>query len=444
MMTEQREGSEAFQAFLWSLYGQIEPDDPLQKVRAKAWDHFLEIGLPHRRSEVYRYVPLRSFFATNYEPSQTSDVKAEAVAPFILPECRRSVLVFVNGQFNSELSQLEALPKRMVVQLLSDAMRTYGNFLNNQWAKSLKEETDPFAAMNAALHLDGLFLYLPPKTIVEAPVQLLHVIDTGSKPMFLIPRVQVFAGSQSEITLISTQATLSGDKYAFNLVSDIAIEEDAHVRYTQAAQQIKSSTWHFDALRCTLKRNATLKTVNATDGATTVRFDYNVALTGENAEAFLNGVWMLKGKNESHTHVLVDHQAPLCRSMQLFKGVLSDTSHSSFEGKILVRQAAQKTEAFQLNNNLLLSDYATADSKPNLEIFADDVKASHGSTVGQLDEEQVFYMKTRGFSEAAAKNLLVHGFCQEVIDMIPVASLQNQLRQQAHAYLGVDDAACQP
>jgi Fe-S cluster assembly protein SufD len=168
-----------------------------------------------------------------------------------------------------------------------------------------------------------------------------------------------------------------------------------------------------------------------------VRNDYRVVIGGENAEASLNGVWMLGDRNESHMHVIVDHQAPHCRSMQLFKGVLNGNSHSSFEGKILVRQAAQKTEAFQLNNNLLLSDRAHADSKPNLEIFADDVKASHGATVGQLDKEQIFYMKTRGFHEADAKNLLVYGFCEEVIDMIPIPSVHQAMKKYAKSYRAI-------
>jgi len=426
MMTEQREGSEVFQALLLKLYGQADIADSLQKLRAKAWDHFLGLGLPTRKNDVYRYVRLRSFFANNYEPSSPLELMADDVAPYILPECRQSVVVFVNGQFSPVLSCFEGLPNRVVSISLASAMNTYGGFLNNQWTKGLKEEVDPFAAINGALHRDGFFLYLPPKTVVEQPIQLLNIIAAGTVPMFMMPRVQVFAGTQSELSIVSTQAVLSGDKYAFNMVTDIAIEEDAHVHYTQAAKRLGDKIWHFDALRAVLKANSTLKTVNVTEGSATARFDYRVALTGENGEASLNGVCMLSGKNEAHTHVLIDHQAPRCRSMQLFKGALNDTSHSAFEGKILVRQAAQKTEAFQLNNNLLLSDRANADSKPNLEIFADDVKASHGSTVGQLDKEQIFYMKTRGFTEEAAKGLLVHGFCQEVIDMIPLSSLREQ------------------
>jgi ABC-type transport system involved in Fe-S cluster assembly, permease component len=390
MITEQREGNEVFQAFLWSLYGELGESDQLQKVRAKAWDHFLGLGLPTRKNDVYRYIRLRSFFAGSYEKSAVTAVTAEMIEQYILPECRQSVLVYVNGHYAPALSKVEALSKRVVAVPLAEAMRTYGGFLNSRWTASLKDEADPFAAINAALHRNGLFLYLPPKTSVEVPVQILNVIDANDAAMYVMPRLQAFVGAQSEINIVSTQALISGTKYAFNMVADIAVEDEAHVRYTQTAELADSAIWHFDAVRSTLKRNSTFKTICATQGSATVRYDYRVALIGENAEASLNGVWMLAGKNEAHTHVLVDHQAPHCRSMQLYKGALNDTSRSSFEGKILVRQAAQKTEAFQLNNNLLLSDRANADSKPNLEIFADDVKASHGSTVGQLDADQIF------------------------------------------------------
>lgn len=441
MMTEQREGQEAFQSLLWSLYGQIEsPADPLQKIRAKAWEHFLGLGLPTNQAEVYRYVRLKSFFSNAYEPAQFPQIAENDLEAHILPECRQSVVVFINGQFSQEHSRLEAIPARVVCETLSNGMKTYGNFLNNQLAKSLKEETDPFVAANLAIHSDGLFLYVPPKTVVGVPIQLLNVIAADEMPMLITPRAQIFVGMQSELSLISTKAVLSGDKYAVNMAVEIAVEESAHVRYFQDACGIKENIWYFDALRATLKRESTLKTVNVTTGAATTRFDYRISLLGSQAEAMLNGVWMLDHKNEAHIHVLVDHQAPNCRSMQLFKGALGGFSRSSFEGKILVRQAAQKTEAFQLNNNLLLSDRATADSKPNLEIFADDVKASHGATVGQLDPEQIFYMKTRGFSDAAAKNLLVFGFCQEVIDLISVTSLHDRLRQKAKGYLHTSDA----
>jgi Fe-S cluster assembly protein SufD len=429
MMTE--EGIEIhkdFQSLLWALYGQYVEADALQKLRAKAWDHFLELGLPTRKDEVFRYVRLNYFFSDKYEAARPTNVVFKDIEKHILPECQNSVLVFVNGYFNPLLSRMSALPKKAITMPLTEAMQTFGSFLNSQLGKAIREETDPFAAINTALHRDGLFLYLPPKTFVETPVQLLNVIDPQTSPMLIMPRLQVFAGAQSELKLISTQVRFSNDKYVYNMVVDVAIEDDAHVKYTQMACGTPDNIWHFDALRATLKRNSTLKSVCITDGGATVRHDYRAALMGENAEVQLNGMWMLGGKKEAHTHVLVDHQAPNCRSMQMFKGGLNDSSRSSFEGKILVRQAAQKTEAFQLNNNLLLSDQAHADSKPNLEIFADDVKASHGATIGQLDPEHIFYMKTRGFTEAQAKSILVYGFCLEVIDLIDVLSARESTK----------------
>lgn len=438
MMTLQSEGQEAFLALLKDLYSGVGSDDPLQKIRAKAWDHFLSIGLPGPRNDTFRYVPLRKFFARSYVPGIETAPGADAIRAHILPECSGSAIVFINGRFSSEHSRLDALPSRVTVQPLNDATKTYGSFLNNQWSKTLKSEYDPFALANASLHRDGVFIYMAPKTVLEHPIQVLNVIDSGEETMFVMPRVQLFAGAQSEAKIISTYAVLSGAEYAINMVADLSLEEETHVQYIQDATGLGKTAWCFDALRATLKRNSTLKSISVNNGTTGLRLDYRTELNGENAEALLNGVWMLSGKNESHTHVLVDHQAPYCRSMQLFKGVLNDVSRSSFEGKILVRQAAQKTEAFQLNNNLLLSDRANADSKPNLEIFADDVKASHGSTVGQLDAEQIFYMKTRGFTDAEAKNLLVLGYCQEVIEMISVESVRHRLKALAQNYLPGD------
>lgn len=434
MMTESRPEQDAFQELLWSLYGQVPSDDPLQKIRAKAWDHFLELGLPSRNEEVYRYIKLRNLFTQSFSLSQPSSVSNEQFAPYIYPESRESVLVFVNGHYQPALSNINALPKRVVISSLNEATNTFGSFLNNQWAKGMKEESDPFVTFNAALQRDGLFLYLPPKTVIEAPIQILNIIDAQNASMLILPRLHIFVGVLSQVDILSTHKLLSGNKYFVNQVTDISIEEEAHVHYTQVSCNESPEGWHFDATRAKLKRNSSLKTVSITDGSKTVRNDYKATLLGENAEALLNGLWMLNEKNEAHTHVLMDHQAPHCRSMQLYKGVLDDFSRSSFEGKILVRQAAQKTDAFQLNNNLLLNDRANADSKPNLEIFADDVKASHGATVGRLDKEQVFYLKTRGFSELEATNLLVYAYCKEIIDMIKIPSLSKELNEKAQQY----------
>lgn len=434
MMAESSTELDQFQEMLNTAFATM-PEDLLGKVRLKAWDHFLELGLPTRKSEVYRYVKLRSLYENRFETAPHShSVTAEQIDPFILPESPNSVLVFVNGIFDSTLSRMSGLPKKMVVTSLSEAFKTFSTFLQNHWAKTIKEETDPFAILNVALHNGGAFIYLPPKTVVEEPVQILHILATDQKPLMLFPRTHIFAGSHAEALFCATQGVVSGGNHWINLATDFALEEGAQIRYLQTSSNEPNGTLYFDAVRAQIKGNCTFKTLNTTEGSECQRYDYKVTLQGENGDALLYGLWMGKGKNEVHTHILMDHQAPHCHSFQFFKGVLDENSHSSFEGKILVRQAAQKTDAFQLNNNLILSEGASAESKPNLEIFADDVKASHGATVGQLDEEQLFYMKTRGFSTGAAKSLLVSGFCAEILDNIPIPSLKQQALNKAHGY----------
>jgi Fe-S cluster assembly protein SufD len=424
--TQEKSLQEGFNAVLQSHFSKIDQTDPLQKLRLKSWDRFCELGLPAKTHDVYRYLPLKNLYGQGYVKASLSDVSLDKILPHVLPECRKSFLVFVNGHYVKDLSCVEAISNKVVITSLNEAASTYGTFLSNQWNKGLKEETDPFSLLNGALHERGLFIYIPPKTLVEAPIQLLSIIDAKSEAMLILPRLQAFIGSGSEISLVSTSALISGEQYGAFAFCDLAIEENSRVLYTQTARNLSSKVWHFEALRAQLKRNAGLKTCAiVANREAVVRYDYKVALTGENAEANLNGLNLLHDKAEAHTHVLIEHQAPNCRSFQLYKGALDGYSHSAFEGKILVRQAAQKTEAFQLNNHLLLSDYAHADSKPNLEIFADDVKASHGATVGQLDQEMVFYLKTRGFSAAEAKTLLVDSFCQQVLDLVPIASLKS-------------------
>ena len=438
MMTQMGTDRESFHARVQALYEGVDKSDVLGKIRAKAWDHFLELGLPSRHAETYRLVPLRHLYKgvyallENSEPSPEKLSLAE-VQPHIYPECAQSVLVFVNGSYVEALSNTTALPKQMVVTSLSTAARTYNALLGNRWGKSLMEETDPFAVLNAALHGVGGFVYLPPKTVLKSPLQILHIVDPARAGLLgaFMPRVHFYVGSQSQLKVLSTAATLSGEDYWVNQVHEFVIEEAAHVHYTNLVQEVPQA-WHAQAFRAVLKRDSTLTTVAVTDGSKSVRHDYYITLAGTNCEASLYGAWVLRGVKQAHVNIVMEHQQPHCKSTQCFKGVLHDVSRSSFEGKILVRQAAQKTEAYQVNNNLVLSDKAIADSKPNLEIFADDVKATHGATVGRLDEEQLFYLRTRGFSLEAARETLLKGFYNEIIDRIPIHSVRQQAQRIAN------------
>lgn len=371
----------------------FDPKDILQNWRKKAWNRFQEIGLPKNRQEAFQYLYLKDIFFP--KPAEKPEICQDI----------SSQLLFVDGYF-----QKASLPSPLVCLPLDEAMRTYGIFLQNRLARSLKEETDPFAALNGALQGQGAFIYIPPNCHVKQPIEILHLLSSEKTSS---PRLHIYLNKGSSLTLI--QHTVGADRSFCNALIDITLDERSEFHF-QEAQNIQKDSFYFQTFRATLKRDSKLKTLSLSKGAKIARSSIKVQLLEQNSEAELEGLSDLSGALQNHTHVIVEHAAPHCRSRQHFKTILKDSSRSSFEGKILVRPAAQKTESYQLNNNLLLSDEASANSKPNLEIFADDVKASHGSTITQLDKEEVFYLRSRGLSQEEAEKWLIRGFSQELIN----------------------------
>lgn len=384
-------------------------------LREKAWDHFLKLGLPDKSSDAFKYVHLKRLYDIKLTLTPAPLVPAE-IAPHILPEAQESYLVFSNGKFVPELSKL---PPQVVILPLETALKTYGPFLQGRLSKNIKEETDPFAVLNAALQQEAVFCYVPPKVKLEAPLQLIYH-GTG-RESYHPSSVTLFCSTSSELQTVST---IVGEG-VHHVGMDVALEERAqmsHVVLSKAGVLLSD-------FKATLKSNSALKhlalTIPLTIQGALVRNRLHVALVGEGAEALLQGLWSLHQNHQCHTHARVEHHAPTCRSLQKFKGVLTDQAQSSFEGKIYVHPEAQKTEAYQLNHNLILSDGAVAQAKPNLEIFADDVKASHGATMSEVDEEQLFYLQSRGLTRDEARALLVQGFIREVLDQIPYQSLRH-------------------
>lgn len=435
MMTLQPSVNQNFSDALEAIRSEIDAEDSLAKWRISAWERFQELKLPAGREEVFQYVTLRKLYARPFQKAQLSSLDWNAIAPYVIPECKQSLIVFVNGYYVPELSRTGNLPKNVLIQQLDTAFQGFSALLSNQWQRYLKEGGDPFAMLNAALHPAGAFIYVPPKTNVDVPLQVLSVIDAQDQQILIMPRLQGFVGMHSSLTMVTRNAVLSGQGYANVGAVDIAIEENAHVHLNQLSTSNLTDTWHFEAFRAMLKRNSTLDHVAIVSGGEGMRHDYRVALTGEDATANLSGIAFLAEKNEAHVHVLMDHQAPNCRSMQFFKNVLRDSAKSSFEGKIYVHPIAQKTDAFQLNKNLILSDSAQAFCKPNLEIFADDVKASHGATVGQLDDESMFYLLARGLDRSTAHSILIQGFCSEILEKLTVSSLSKEVGMAALRYI---------
>ena len=347
--------------------------DALAAIRRKFWDRYQEVKASIRA--------LPQFIA----PRKTSDL--------------RSDIVFVDGYYEEEIS---SPPEGCICLPLDQAMKSYGVVLQNRFAKELNEEREEFAVLNGAIH-QGLFLYVPPNTQVK-PLTILSQLSSDG---WMAPRLQIFLGKGSSLDLTEIHR---GSGVASALI-DIVCEENSELRILDVPE-LSEGAELYRTLRATLKKGARLVSLSKTNGAANLRYSFHIQLAQENSEVDLRGLDLLSKENQAHTNILIEHLAPHCRSSQHFKKVLEDKSRSSFEGKIYVHPIAQKTEAYQLNQNLLLSKDAFAKSLPNLEIFADDVKASHGATISQLDEEEIFYLRSRGLSELEAKRLLLKGFCQ--------------------------------
>ncbi len=416
-----------FEELLESCYQTSMPSP----IRAKAWDKLIQKGLPDKRFEAFTYVPMRHLYQASYEISKSSAITKEDLSPFIMEECRHSVIVFIDGVYSSELS---CLPTDITVMPISKAEKgSYGGFLQKRSQERLEKETDPFVLMNLALHDEGVFFFLPPKKELQSPIQSLCV--TTKQGSIFQPRIQIVIGAHAKMSWITSYAHLGENQHFFqNTVMDISLEDESVFDHTLYMNTPKQS-WNFFALRASLKKASSLECKNFSPGAKGSRQDYYITLLGEESDAKISGLTWTAHHYQSHAHVTVDHCAPNCTSNQFFKGVLSGSSHTSFTGKIMVRKLAQKTLAYQLNNSLLLEEGAIAYSKPGLEIFADDVKASHGATVSQLNEDQLFYLKTRGLSDGMAKNLLVAGFCRDIIEKVPIDSLKTAMITSIENYI---------
>jgi len=415
----------SFSERLQELFAQQSTLGAFQGVRERAFQQLLQQGLPDRKQEDYNYLPLRELYETPFVLAKGQSFSKEEITSFVLPECKDSCLVFVNGVLDKELSFLSKIPATMVILSLQEAMRSYGSFLQARYARMLNDESDAFLRVNLGLATDGAFLFVPPDLSIEVPIQCLHLVQGENTEMSLVvPRLHLSLGRGAKVDIVQTMQKLGPHPVCVQGAIDAALEEGAKLNFISALSQ--NDLWYFDALYATLKRHSKIEAISLTSGTRCERHLVRIALLGEEASADLQGLSLLEGSAEVHHHIRVDHIAPNTHSLQRFKSVLKERSRASFQGKIYVAKEAQKTQAYQRNNTLLLGDNAITYSKPNLEIYADDVKASHGATVSELDPSQLFYLTSRGLGQEDAKDLLVFGFCEELLSKIPYRSLHEE------------------
>lgn len=407
----------------------------LDKVRLKGAEAVRNSSFPTKKEEDWKFISLRDLYRDSYELVSNLKTDVPDISDYRLPECKGSQLVFVNGNFSEELSSTEALPEKVVIgniaRLAEEGSELLERHLNTYLEANFEDEI--FSSFNTAFLEDGAFIYVPKGQTVDAPVHLLFVQTDAEENYFTTSRTVVIADEDSEITIVEDHVGLGDNKY-FNLpVVEVNLEEDAYVKHTKI-QRDSQEAIHIARTAAFVAKHANYESYTITLGAKLSRNEPRISQQDEEVEFTVDGLVLIDGEQVSDTHSVMDHRFSHAESHQLHKCVINGKAHSVFNGKIFVRKDAQKIDSFQENRNLLLSRKGLVNTKPQLEIFADDVVCTHGATVGQLEEDELFYLKSRGLDEPQARELLIYAFALETIENITVQSVQDLLVEEVRNF----------
>ncbi len=394
------------------------------ELRRRGAEHFAELGFPTPRLEEWRFTNLKPIVETPYAASPGSTA-TPAIEEWCVPGAHR--LVLVDGQFVPELSSIDGLPRGTVLTSLSEALARCPELVEPHLGRLAATDGAAFTALNSALFRDGAFLWLPTGSAVERPIQILSVVAPSRRPVAHFPRHLLLAGPSSSATVVESYGGSAG-AYLSCPVTEFVIGDNAHLRHVRLQEEGRDA--HQVAVQsASLERDASFVSQAISLGGALFRQDVHARLEAEGAHLGLHGLYMTEGRQHVDHHLLVRHAAPHGTSRQLYKGILDGSSRGVFSGRIMVDPGAQKTNAEQSNRNLLLSDGAMVNSNPQLEILADDVRCTHGSTVGRLDEDAVFYLRSRGLDRAAAESLLTYAFASEILEKVPVDAVRERIKR---------------
>jgi len=402
----------------------------LKGLRRAAFQWVSEQGFPTAKDEAWKYTRVAPILEIPFEPAEpdTSHRLSSGAIDQLAGDLGGTRLVFVNGYFAPGLSSLKSLPKGVKVRSLASVLAEDGDSLEPLLSRPFREQAHAFTALNAALAEDGAFVEIPPNTTIEEPIHLVFVSDTGATPHVSHPRSLVLAGAGSRATIVESYSGILGDVYLTNAVTEVVLDEGAAVEHYKVQNETETA-FHVALLDVRQGRASRFKAHSVALGASIARHEVKVRLQAERAEITLNGLYMPRHEQHLDNPTTIEHAAPHCTSRELYKGVVDGRGRGVFDGRIVVRPGAMKTDASQTNKNLLLSESAQADTRPRLEIFADDVKCAHGAAVGQLDEQAIFYLRSRGIPEKAARGLLTYAFASEMLDLIRVEPLRCHVKK---------------
>ncbi|MEP6666339.1 MAG: Fe-S cluster assembly protein SufD [Nocardioidaceae bacterium] len=431
----------AFLGDLWSLEPKTNGQHPvwLTGVRRAAVDWVAEHGFPTAKDEDWRYTRVGPILEVPFEPAVLgmSHTLSLSAIDELAGDLGGTRLVFVNGFFAPELSSLAKLPEGATATSLARVLVDDGELLEGVFSRPFPAQHHAFTALNAALSEDGAFVQLPAHTTVDEPIHLVFVSDTGASPLVSNPRSVILAGAGSRVAIVETHAGMAGAVYLTNAVTEVVVDEGAEVAHYKV-QNESETAFHLALLDVRQGRGSRFSSHSVALGSSIARHEVKVNLEAEGAEVSLNGLYMPRGEQHHDNPTIIEHTAPRCTSRELYKGVIDGRGQGVFNGRIIVHPGAAGTDASQTNKNLLLSEWAEVDTRPRLEILADDVKCAHGAAVGQLDEDAVFYLRSRGVPHQVARGLLTYAFVNEMLELLRVAPLRSHVESQVAERLRAD------
>lgn len=395
----------------------------LRTTRTAAFARFMERGFPTTRDEEWKFTNVAPIAGTEFRRvTDGPRVTPAMLEPFLFSGMRLQAVV-VNGKLVSALSSLSGLPSGVTVSGFAEAMSTQPPLEG----PSLKSD-HPFVLLNTAFCEGGVFIHIAPKTVLTEPIHVLFVSAPGRAPALVAPRLFVVAGEQSQASIVESYAAVGSAAVLTTAVTEVLMGPGAVIDHVKV-QRETADAFHMASMFVHLHRASTFASRAITFGGRIARNDITATLAGDGAECTLNGLYVADGDALVDTHTTIDHAMPHCPSHEIYKGILAGRAKAVFNGKIIVRPDAQKTDAKQTNKALLLSSDATINTKPQLEIFADDVKCTHGAAIGQLDDDQLFYLRARGIGQQDARNMLIHAFASDVLNGIAHESVRARLEE---------------
>jgi Fe-S cluster assembly protein SufD len=402
----------------------LKENSPLLSRKKEAWANFEKSGFPTTKNEEWKYTNISAILKKDFILQGDTTLTKDAIQPFLLGSAEANHIVFINGIYSKELSKIISPESSLIIKNFSDADP---GILESYFGKLADANKDSLTALNTALAENGAFIRVPKGKIVEAPVILYFISDARQTDILTQPRNLFLIEENSQVKIIETFNNIGSKSSFTNIVTEIIIRQDARVEYYKIQNESENGH-HIGTTEVLHEAKSIFSSTTVTINGGVVRNNLNILLQAEFCESTLYGLYVLKNKQHVDNHTLVDHAKPNCYSNELYKGILDDKSTGVFNGKIFVKPDAQKTNAFQSNKNILLSKDASMNTKPQLEIFADDVKCSHGTTVGQMDEEPLFYLRSRGIREDNAKALLMNAFANDIIEHIKIEPLKEKIQ----------------